>query len=319
MKNLIIVNDANFAVSGETFTLDLEKNTLNILFDKDSAAIEFVNGNGSEIMPDRFLIDKKFLSYTKTVPNAAYDVSTAPDGYRQFSVTFTPTRDSGYQYNEVFVIISKRGIQFNERNVWTISAHGASADEIAEKLAENINKVRDVLGIVASVSGSPGSEVVTLTGTGYQDYDIAVKRESLGTTTDKYASTTVDILVAPIHAVKPIGDANFVKALAMAGAAERGFNSTYVDAAPTGVSKAEHFVGGLGIGTGPYVVFNIKYYNPRHDHNIDEPLTAMLHIAIDSSLTEDITDLEAILAGTYGDSDDSNSNDSNSEVGNGQS
>lgn len=285
MKNLLIVNAIN-AIGDDTAlglgTHLLDKNYLTIKHVVD-APLEITVGNGSQVMPDNFRIERKYLRYEKT--------SYAAGG--NFVGTFTVSVDgvSSYLYKEVYVNIFKKGAVFNERNVWTTSAHGSTANGIAAELAKNINKSTQTHGLTATVA----SNVITLTGSDSTDYVIDGAAVGVGTSADPYAKTEVKISGAVTTAGSVgVGTPEYVAELAMACMGDKGVTSTYVDVLARGVKESNLFTDGLGINSAKhYDIYTLSYYNPRYDHNIDEHLKAVLHIAVDNSLT--VTDFVKAL------------------------
>lgn len=294
MKNLLIVNainaigdfsdsvafDADAIAAKDAALFDKNKITVNHKVDEP---LEITVGNGADIMPDTFRIERKNARCVKT--------DYAAGGH--FVGTFTVSLDgvSSYSYKEVYINITKKGAVFNERNVWTTSAHGSTASDVAADLAKNINKSMQTHGLKATVSGA----VITLTGSDFTDYAISGAAVGVGTSTDPYAKAESKIngSVTTVGSIG-VGTPEYVAELAMKCMADKGVNSTYVDALSKGVKESNHFTDGLGIdGSATYDIYTITYYNPRYDHNIDEPLKAVLHLAVKHSLTA--TDLVKAL------------------------
>lgn len=301
MKNLLIINKINNVgiPLGEVDTseydateqaahaaLEAGVTTPNYLTVEHNTNKDFINiiaGNGANVLPDIFRISRKALSFTKSTT-----VSST-----QFVATVTCAISAGHNYNENFVIITKKGTVFNERNNWTISGHGTSANDIAADLAKNINRSSATSGITATVA----SNVVTLTGSDNVDYAVKASRVSIGTSSNEYAKSEAELSVSVTsHGAVGIGTPEYVEELAMACMGDKGVESTYVSALGMGTKESNHFTAHLGIDASKtYVVYTINYYNPRHDHNIDEPLMCKLHIAIASTETSGMTNLEKAL------------------------
>lgn len=236
--------------------------------------LEFIFGNGPALPVDSVPVFRENLSYTITAPKAGVN----------FAASFTCTISSTYKYNEVFVVISKKDAVFNERNVWTTSGHGATANDIAAMLRKNINDMTATHGLVAA--GSAAAVSLSNPNDPTQDYSIKVTRVSVGTTSDANAKEEVAITATVTKGVKAICDTAWVKELAHKCIGDKGIGYTHVEALFDTYHSMNTKAG--DITSSYYHVLNIRVYNPRVDHRIDEALYQMIHIAVPaSSATQD--------------------------------
>lgn len=276
MKQFILAKTIVSAIpSGGSVTTDGQL----IITDTTGADfLQFTVGRGNTVVPDNFVLYKKNLRFDVTKYAAAVN----------FKAEFTPTLTGSYKYNEVFVVISKRGTVFNERNVWTTSGHGANVAAITDNLIKNINVATGTHGLTATKGASNKIILANLTEP-TADYDVVVKFEGVGTTANQYAKESVDIVVSTTHGKKAIGDAAFVKDLAHKCIGDKGIEYTYVDAY---LDTTDFYNNAKPADSGQFDIVNIHFYNPRYDHNIDEPLYQTIHVVVPKGDTTLTTALE---------------------------
>ena len=203
-----------------------------------------------------------------------------------FSAAFTvPTPEVGYTYT---AIIAKKGVTFNERNKWTVSAiaTNTTAATVASELAKQINASSETSGVSASVSGA----TITVTGTNYQDYEVILADELTG------VSVTVST-----EGVAPVLDKAWVKDLASKCAAGKGFNYLAEDGKEIypGYPEAVEDVN--------YIMFTLTFAVGRDSAKTrDERVQQVVHIVCqdpddyddgESAPTPLATDLEDMLLG----------------------
>lgn len=229
---------------------------------------QLVAGRGTNVVPDTFVLYKKNLRWTKT----EYAAGT----------TFVGTVTCGFtsgKLNETYVVISKCGAVFNERNVWTASGQGTSAAAIATSLAKNINMSTATHGLTATASAA----VVTLRAAANDFTDYVVKAKNVVIDSTNNSIVESDATTAITTKGKPgVGDAAFVKNLAHKCIGDKGIGYTDVDG--FAVNPAKMFVGNIPDNV-QYNIYNVTFYNPRYDHRIDEALYQTIHIAVPTSVT----------------------------------
>lgn len=229
--------------------------------------LQFVAGRGANIVPDTFVAYKKNLRWTKT----AYAAGTTFEG------TVTCGFTSG-KVNETYVVISKCGAVFNERNVWTASGQGTSAAAIATSLAKNINASTATHGLTATANAA----VVTLKAAANDFTDYIVKAKNV--VIDSAANTIVesDATTAVTTKGKPgVGDAAFIKNLAHKCVGDKGIG--YTDVEGFALNPANFYIGNIADDV-KCNIYNVTFYNPRYDHRIDEALYQTIHIAVPTSV-----------------------------------
>lgn len=190
------------------------------------------------------------------------------------------------ELGEYTIIICKKGVQFNERNKWTSSYNVKSLndtpDTVAAAIEKGIKNFAHNLGISSSVSGD------TISITGLND---AVDFEILG------ADNLFGLTITQTHATKGYADAAWISDLADKACADAGIEYTY---------RPEYIYMYPGYPLNPlagdpssdpgYVVYTIRFAEPRKTKTTDEVVNQIVQIAMPETATA-ITDIEAVLAG----------------------
>jgi hypothetical protein len=276
MKQLLLVKSGATVLSAAAAnTAQRAKGNIAIIDNGDYYSIYTYNGDN--LPPTgQDVVWKKNLEITKTLYSAAVP----------FSAVFTvPTPADNTDY---VVLFTKKGAVFNQRDVWTTSARKTAtantAALVAAQLAKNINKFSQTSGITATVSGA----VITCTADTGLDYAVKFFSEAAD-------NTTSNIAVTVTAAKLGVADKAYVQALAQKCISDRGINYTEQ------MGKELYKDYANDVEDVQYTIWNLRYYNPKHDHRIDEPLYQMLHIAVPAGVTIDIkTPDEATTAATAG-------------------
>lgn len=238
--------------------------------DKGCIALGRVSADGGPVI---IPIYGKNFSYVK----ATYDGNKT----KAFSQKITVV--SKDEVGDYTVIVVKKGVGFNERNKWTATVHVYNSDEtvnsIATKLAKAINNNSESSGVRATVE----DEVITVTAVeAGVDYKLVLA--------DLATNSTLSALV---HGSKSQLDAKHIQDLAMKAAADCGFNDTYEEGVkmyptyPLDPSKV------VSSGTNSFVLFTIKFSEPREVGTTDEVVNQIVQVAFPSSAT--ITGFEEML------------------------
>lgn len=190
------------------------------------------------------------------------------------------------ELGEYTIIICKKGVQFNERNKWTSSYNVKSLNDtpsdVAAAIEKGIKNFAPNLGISSSVSG----ETISITG-----LNDAVDFEILG------ADNLFGLTITQTHATKGYADAAWISDLADKACADAGIEYTY---------RPEYIYMYPGYPLNPlagdpssdpgYVVYTIRFAEPRKTKTTDEVVNQIVQIAMPKTATA-ITDIEAVLAG----------------------
>lgn len=264
MRQLIIAKEKAYASGVDYFDLtQLAEGVLGIFNTETGdlisskatlpATFAIACGRGSDKMPYNFPeITLRTLSITKSVPKAG--------NVYECKFTIPNTIVKGKDYT---VIITKKGVSFNERNNWTATVPGDSTTGavVANKLTKQINANTINSGMKASVSG----RVITLTGVdNKQDYGVTFADELIGLEKD---SETI--------AKAPILDKAYVEDLASRCAAGKGFNDVYPDGVTIYPGYPEK------IEDVNYVLYTLRFANPRAaSKQVDEVVYQNLYIAV---------------------------------------
>lgn len=263
MKQLLLVKSGATVLSAAAAnTAQRAKGNIAIIDNGDFYSIYVYNGDN--LPPTgQDVVWKKHLEITKTLYSAAVAFSAV------FTVP-TPANDTDY-----VVLFTKKGAVFNQRDVWTTSARKTAtantAALVAAQLVKNINQFSQTSGITATASGA------TITCTADTGLDYAVKFFS-----ETAANVTTNIAVTVTAAKLGVADKAYVQALAQKCISDRGINYTEQ------MGKELYKDYANDVEDVQYTIWNLRYYNPKHDHRIDEPLYQMLHIAVPSGVTIDI-------------------------------
>ena len=190
------------------------------------------------------------------------------------------------ELGEYTIIICKKGVQFNERNKWTSSYNVKSLndtpDDVAAAIEKGIKNFAHNLGISSSVSGA------TISITGLND---AVDFEILG------ADNLFGLTITQTHATKGYADAAWISDLADKACADAGIEYTY---RPEYIYLYENYplnpLAGDPSSDPGYVVYTIRFAEPRKTKTTDEVVNQIVQIAMPKTATA-ITDIEAVLGG----------------------
>lgn len=238
--------------------------------DKGCIALGRTSANGGPVV---IPIYGKNFSYVKAV----YDANKTKTFTQKITVV---SQDKVGDYT---VIVAKKGVGFNERNKWTATVHVYSSDEtvdsIAAKLAKAINNNSESSGVKATVV----EDVITVTAVEVGvDYKLVLA--------DLATNSTLSALTP---GTKSQLDAKYVQDLAMKAAADCGFNDTYEESVkmyptyPLDPSKV------VTSGTNSFVLFTIKFSEPREVGTTDELVNQIVQVAFPSSAT--VTGFEEML------------------------
>ena len=215
------------------------------------------------------------FSYVKSVYRASTTFSA--------NVTIAAPTNTG-DYSLVVVL---KGVKFNERNKWTAMVHvsdtSMTADDLASKLAKQINYNSEGSGVTASAS--EGTVTITANKAGV-DYEVFGADELFGT------NATVTTAGAPA-----IGDAKYVQDLAEKAAADSGFEYTYRDAYyylypdyPLNPLKSADKA-----DTG-FTIFTLRFAEPRDVKTRDEVVNQIVQVAFPTGAAA-ITAFETVCKG----------------------
>lgn len=225
--------------------------------------------NGPVVLPAY----KKHLTFVKGVYNPA----------TIFSANLTIGDVNAY--SDYSIMIVKKGLKFNERNRWTATIHtglNPTANDVANKLANQINNNTVGCGIKASVSGAKINLIATSKGI---DYEILGADELVG------IAVKVEFHGSPAY-----GDAAYVTDLANKAAADAGIEYTYRDtytelypAYPINPLKQPDSA------DAGYTIFTLRFAVPREMKTRDEVVHQIVQIAFPTGAAAAIATVETIL------------------------
>lgn len=246
---------------------------------------ETIDANGTKIT-DKFYINLGREANGPVILPAYKKHFTFVKGVYQNATTFSANLTIGdvNAYSDYSIVIVKKGLKFNERNRWTATIHtglNPTADDVAKKLANQINNNTVGHGIKASVSNAE----ITLTAESKGiDYKILGADELMG----------IDVAV-PTRGLPAYGDAAYITDLANKAAADAGIEYTYRDtytelypAYPINPLKQPD-----SADTG-YTIFTLRFAVPREMKTRDEVVHQIVQIAFPNKATV-ITTVENIL------------------------
>lgn len=221
---------------------------------------------GDVIVP----IYKNNFSFTKMV----YQAAGAYTG--DFTIPAPTVGD------DLTVVVVKKGVQFNERNKWTVTMRvkdGQDASACAKELTEQLNN-----NPASGVKAVAAAAKITITAVNKgEDYKIALGDDLFG------------VAVTETHAVTPLADANYIKDLAMKAAADAGIEYTYQD--PANLIYPGYPLNPLAqpdsVDAG-YTVFTLKFAEPREMKTVDQSINQIVQIALPTGATA-IAKVETIL------------------------
>lgn len=206
----------------------------------------------------------------------------------KYSANFTV--NAANKVGDYTVIVVKKGVKFNERCKWTASVHitdiSTTANDLAAKLAKAINNNSESSGVTADVS----SAKVTITANNKAvDYELVMADNLTGLT----VTTTAQGLPG-------YGDAEYVKRLANAAAADAGIEYTYMDDIhylypnyPLNPLKANDST------DNGFTIFTLKFAEPRNTKTMDEVVNQIVQVAFPTGASA-ITTFETVCKAIAG-------------------
>ena len=244
-----------------------------------------IDADGTKIT-DKFYINFGREANGPVVLPAYKKHLTFVKGDYQAATTFSADLTIGdvNAYSDYSIVIVKKGLKFNERNRWTATIHtglNPTANDVAKKLANQINNNTIGHGIKASISGVK----ITLTAESKGvDYEI------LG------ADELMDIAVTvTTHGLPAYGDAAYITDLANKAAADAGIEYTYRDtytelypAYPINPLKQPDSA------DAGYTIFTLRFAVPREMKTRDEVVHQIVQIAFPTGAAA-IATVETIL------------------------
>lgn len=205
-----------------------------------------------------------------------------------FEANMTITAPS--KIGDYSVIVALKGTKFNERNKWTAMVHVTdttiTADELAKKIADNINYNSNTSGVKATTAGA----VLTVKATKPAvDYTIIGADELFGVD----VTTVTDGLPA-------YGDAKYVQDLAEKAAADAGIEYTYrpayLDIYPT--YPLNPLKSDDAEDTG-FTIFTLRFAEPRDVKTRDEVVNQIIQVAFPTGAAA-IATFETVCEGIAG-------------------
>ena len=180
------------------------------------------------------------------------------------------------------VIVAKKGQPCNERYKWTASYHvfdpDMTADDIAASLAKEINASCAGAGVKATVA----TNVITVTASeSGVDYSIVLADNA-----------NLSTLSALTTGKKAMFDAEAIKDMYMKAAADAGIEYTYQDG--TSLIYPNYPLRQDTALSAEYVVFTLKFAEPRAVGTTDEVVNQVVQVAFPKSASN-IASFEAIL------------------------
>lgn len=247
---------------------------------------EEIDADGTNIT-DKFYINLGRKANGPVVLPAYKKHLTFVKGIYKVATTFSADLTIGdvNAYSDYSIMIVKKGLKFNERNRWTATIHtglNPTADDVAKKLANQINNNTVGHGIKASVT----NDKITLTAESKGiDYEILGADELMGI-------TVADIA----HGLPAYGDAAYITDLANKAAADAGIEYTYRDtytelypAYPINPLKQPDSA------DAGYTIFTLRFAVPREMKTRDEVVHQIVQIAFPNKAAAAIATVETIL------------------------
>lgn len=173
------------------------------------------------------------------------------------------------EVGDITLLITKKGVPFNERASWTVNEHVTKAmtnAQVAALIAKGVNANKNYHGLVATVSGN----VITLNASEPTvDYTIQA--------TDLLETATVAV-TTPVKDCRGL-DAKKVALLASKAAADAGFEYTYQDGAEL-IYPEYPFNPNGGVLTGSFDMLVINCAEPRdfktHEETVHQQVTIVM-------------------------------------------
>lgn len=256
-----------------------------VAFTYFSNHMEIVDANGTKIT-DKFYINLGREANGPVVLPAYKKHFTFVKGVYQPAVTFSANLTIGdvNAYSDYSIMIVKKGLKFNERNRWTATIHtglNPTANDVAKKLANQINNNTVGHGIKASVTNAKITLIAKSKGV---DYEILGADELMGIAVED-----------TVHGLPAYGDAAYITDLANKAAADAGIEYTYRDtytelypAYPINPLKQPDSA------DAGYTIFTLRFAVPREMKTRDEVVHQIVQIAFPTG-AEAITTVETIL------------------------
>lgn len=233
------------------------------------ALFDYKTGNlltKTAAIKDDFMVVLGDPSHPRLFPEVNFKTLTVTKATSQSAATFTaqvtvPTPKEGETYT---IVVSKKGVVFNERSNWTFTEDakaGDTATTIANRLVKTIKANSETLGVSATNSGA----VITLLATeAGKDYNVVC------------ADAMFDVKPASVTQGKAaILDKEYVKDLALACAAGKGFNYLGEDGKEIYPGFPEE------VAASTYVMYTLRFAVPRKAaKQRDEVVYQLLHIVV---------------------------------------
>ena len=221
------------------------------------------------------------------VINSDADITkiTATEG-KHYSADITiPTPEKGLNYT---VELIRKGVGFNERNLYTATDKVRVGIDTAEKLAKSLaNQLNEKvnngeLNLKVTATGAK----ISITSKDWQDWELSAADDLYSILGSDKDSNQIN----QTHAVTPTCDADYVKNLASVCAQNRGFNNTYADGASIYPGYPEVVAGSK------YIIYNIHFqYGRKASRTRDEAVWQDAIIAVDNDNTTFSDALETVL------------------------
>ena len=197
---------------------------------------------------------------------------TATEG-KHYSADITiPTPEKGLNYT---VELIRKGVGFNERNLYTATDKVRVGIDTAEKLAKSLaNQLNEKvnngeLNLKVTATGAK----ISITSKDWQDWELSAADDLYSILGSDKDSDQIN----QTHAVTPTCDADYVKNLASVCAQNRGFNNTYADGASIYPGYPEVVAGSK------YIIYNIHFqYGRKASRTRDELVWQDVIIAVDN-------------------------------------
>ena len=208
------------------------------------------------------------------VINSDADITkiTATEG-RNYSADITiPTPEKGLNYT---VELIRKGVGFNERNLYTatdkVRVGIDTAEKLAKSLADQLNAKVNNGELNLKVTATNAK--ISITSKDWQDWELSAADDLYSILGSDKDSNQIN----QTHAVTPTCDADYVKNLASVCAQNRGFNNTYADGASIYPGYPEVVAGSK------YIIYNIHFqYGRKASRTRDELVWQDVIIAVDN-------------------------------------
>ena len=269
----------SLGISGSAFTFNAATSgSMNDLGVKGKLTFSYLNGSGNRVPLtsgckgkfDVILGRPKEDGGPVVLPLHMNECKVAGVEYNP-GTTFvaTVTCSAIDEVGDVTLLITKKGVQFNERASWTVSDHVTKAmtnAQVAALIAKGVNANKNSHGLTATVAGN----VITLTASEpTADYTIQA--------TDLLETATVAV-TTPAKDCRGL-DAKKIAELASKAAADAGFEYTYQDGADL-IYPEYPFNPNGGTLTGSFDMLVINCGEPRdfktHEETVHQQVTIVM-------------------------------------------